>query len=280
MIPTIIPIDQGGIIVINTIIVVAWLIFSFLFWRGLRHFAVEEDRIFDLTFYSTLAAFIAARAGFVFMHWELFAGKSWLLIAALWVSPGLSWLTGLVGGLAVLTVLSRQYKVRLGLVLDTLVTALPLPIILVLAGSLLTGSDVGTVTKLPWGLRIGSDTAVRHPVQLYEMISLIIISLVMMKLNNMSLKRKWPYGIVGVWFILLYAVSGFLLEFVKDARVYWNTLSANQWILIGIFAECVGVLYVRGGGRERFRPIVQKTINFFTEKGKKLHESVSHRDTQ
>lgn len=280
MIPTIIPIDHGGIIVLNTIIVVAWLIFSFLFWRGLRHFAVEEDRIFDLTFYSTLAAFITARIGFVFMHWELFAGKSWLLIAALWVSPGLSWLTGLVGGLAVLTVLSRQYKVRLGLVLDTLVTALPLPIILVLAGSLLTGSEVGIITTLPWGLRIGSDTAVRHPVQLYEMISLILISLIMMKLNSVSLKRKWPYGIVGVWFILLYAVSGFLLEFVKDARVYWKTLSANQWILIGIFAECVGVLYVRGGGRERLRPIVQKTINFFTEKGKKLHESVSRRNTQ
>lgn len=280
MIPTIIPIDHGGIIVLNTIIVVAWLIFSFLFWRGLRHFAVEEDRIFDLTFYSTLAAFITARIGFVFMHWELFAGKSWLLIAALWVSPGLSWLTGLVGGLAVLTVLSRQYKVRLGLVLDTLVTALPLPIILVLAGSLFTGSEVGTITTLPWGLRIGSDTTVRHPVQLYEMISLILISLIMMKLNSVSLKRKWPYGIVGVWFILLYAVSGFLLEFVKDARVYWKTLSANQWILIGIFAECVGVLYVRGGGRERLRPIVQKTINFFTEKGKKLHESVSRRNTQ
>jgi prolipoprotein diacylglyceryltransferase len=280
MIPTIIPIDQGGIVVINTIIVVAWLIFSFLFWRGLRHFAVEEDRIFDLTFYSTLAAFIAARAGFVFMHWELFAGKSWLLVAALWVSPGLSWLTGLVGGLAVLTMLSRQYKVRLGLVLDTLVTALPLPIILVLAGSLITGSALGAVTTLPWGIRIGSDVARRHPVELYEMISLIFISLIMVKLASVSHKRKWPYGIVGIWFFLLYAVNAFLLEFVKDARVYWSSLSANQWILIGIFAECIGVLYVRGGGRERLRPFIQKTTNFFTEKGKKLHESVSRRNTQ
>lgn len=263
----------------NFMVVVAWLMFSFLFWRGLRSYAVEEDRVFDLTFYSTLSAFIVARLGFVVTHWELFSGKSLLLIVALWVSPGLSWLGGLIGALALFVLLARRYKVRLGLVLDTLAVALPLPIIIGEVGSLLTASERGTSTRLPWGIRMNTDSLVRHPVQLYEMIALVCISFLVLRLTNLSVKRKWPYGLVGIWFFLLYAVSGFALEFVKETHVYWSTLTANQWMLIGIFAECIGVLYVRGGGREHLRPVALKFVQFFAEKGKKLHESISRRHT-
>lgn len=279
MIPTLIPIDHGGIVVMNGVITLSWLVFSFLFWRGLRAVAIEEDRIFDLTFYTTLAAFVAARFGFVLTNWELFAGKSPLLLVALWVTPGLSWVAGLVGGLAACVVLSRQYKVRLGLVLDTLAVALPLPVILGEAGSLLTGAQAGRAASIPWAIRIGSDGVVRHPVQLYAMLMLVGIGAVTMKLTTLSLSKKWPYGIVGIWFLLLYSVGGFALEFFKDAHVYWRSLTANQWVLIGIFAECVGVLYVRGGGREQLRPFIHKSLHFFEEKGKKLHESISRRHT-
>ena len=74
--------------------VLAWLVFSFLFWRGLRAQGATEDHIFDLTFYATIVAFVAARAGYIVTHWDVFAGKSSLLMLALWVAPGLSWLCG------------------------------------------------------------------------------------------------------------------------------------------------------------------------------------------
>lgn len=277
MIPTLIPIEHGGIIVFNCFIIVAWLVFSFLFWRGLRAVAVEEDRIFDLTFYATMVAFVASRFGFVVSHWELFSGKSPLLTVALWVSPGLSWVSALIGGLLACVFLSRQYKIRLGHVLDTLAAALPLPVILGKAGSLLTGIESGVRTTVPWIQRDGTSLVIEHPVQLYEMLVLVVISIVVLRLGQISVVKKWPYGIVGIWFLLLYATGGFALEFLKDSRVYWSTLTANQWMLIGIFAECVGVLYVRGGGRERLRPFAHKTIAFIQEKGKKFHESISKR---
>ncbi len=262
MFPIVLSPGPTGTLVTNVLVVIAWLVFSFLFWRGLRHYAVEEDRIFDLTFYATLMAFLAARAGFVVSHWELFAGKSVLLLAALWVSPGLSWLAGLVGGVAALVALSRGYKVRLGLVLDALAAALPLPIILGLAGSFFS---------------VGERNLLRHPVQFYEMIALIGISLVTYRLGAMSIRNKWPYGLVGVWFFLLYAVASFALEFLKGSRVYWGELTANQWMLIGIFAESLGVLYVRGGGREYLRPLLHKVIRFVDEKRRKIYESISQR---
>lgn len=221
-------------------IVLSWLIWSFLFWRALRKEAIAEDRIFDLTFYSTLVAFIAARLGFVISHNELFLGKSLLLLPALWVSPGLSWLSGLVGGVGTLTFLSRQYKVRLGIILDALVYGLPVAIIVGLIGFL--------------------------PTSIYEIMSIVVIGVLINRLSVRAESWKWPYGIVCVWFFFLYALAEFVLEFGDTGRVYWGNLTANQWVLIGIFAESVGVLYVRGGGRERFRPIAHTLYEFISKR--------------
>lgn len=278
MLPATIVIGQGSFVIFNLFVVLGWLGFSFLFWRSLRRFAVEEDRVFDLTFFASVFALVFSRLGFVATHPELFLGKSPLLIAAIWVAPGLSWLAGLVGGVATLVMLSRQYKVRLGLVLDALAVALPLPIILGEVGSLITGAELGRVSSLPWAAAFGGGPP-RHPVQLYEMIGIIGISIISLRMTTRSIKHKWPFGIVGVWFFFCYAIAEFALEFAKDSRVYWGNLTANQWILIGIFAECIGVLYVRGGGRERVRPMTHRIVAFFEEKGKKIHESISRRNT-
>lgn len=278
MLPATLNIAQGSIVIINLFVVLGWLIFSFLFWRSLRRYAVEEDRIFDLTFFATVTALVFARLGFVAAHTELFTGKSLLLIVAIWVTPGLSWVLGLVGGVATLVLLSRRYKVRLGLVLDALAVALPLPIILGEVGSLLTGAELGRPSGLPFALP-GGDGLARHPVQLYEMLGVVVISILMLHMTARSIKNKWPFGIVGVWFFFSYAAVEFILEFIKDSRVYWGNLTANQWMLIGIFAECIGVLYVRGGGRELFRPVAFRVTKFIKEKGKNIHESISRRHT-
>jgi prolipoprotein diacylglyceryltransferase len=260
MLPVIIPIDSGGIYVLHIFVLLSWFVFSFLFWRGLRRWGIDEDRIFDLVFYATLVAILSSRAGFVIGHYEQFVGKSWLLMVALWVAPGLSWIAGIVGGVATMVGLSRQYKVRLGLVLDTLSVALPLPIILGLAGALLTGADRGKLATL---ISFGGSAPLsfRHPVSLYEMLGLVVISIFLVRLSNIAVKRKWAYGIVGMWFFLLYSGLIFILEFFREAPVYWGQISATQWVVIAIFAECLGVMYVRGGGRERMRPLFSKLRN-------------------
>lgn len=255
MLPISFPIANVSVYAAQILMVCSWLVFSFLFWRGLRRFAVSEDRIFDLTFYATIIGFASARLGFIIASWQLFVGKSPLLMVALWISPGLSWLGLVLGSLATFIFLSRHYKVRLGLVLDVLASILPLPIILGETASLLNGVEVGKQTVLPWAIRFVGFEGGRHPVQLYEMISIVVISVLMMRIVDRGVRKKWAYGIVGIWFFIIYSIIMFALEFVKDSHVYWGGLTANQWVLIAIFAECIGVMYVRGGGREEARRI-------------------------
>lgn len=270
-------IDHWALSGTNILLLVAWGVFSFQVWRGLRNNGVDEDRIFDLTFYATFMSLIAARIGFVAANWEIFAGKSPLLIAAMWVSPGLSWLGALIGGIGTLIALSRSYKVRLGMVLDALALSLPLPLIIGEVASLISGLEKGTPTLLPWAVRVGGDSVLRHPVQVYEMIAAAALFLVLSRLAKTAVRKKWPYGLLGIWFFLWYAVSEFALEFTKVSRVYWGHISANQWVLIGIFAESLGVLYIRGGGRERMRPFGVRLARMFDAFKTRIYEFISAR---
>ncbi len=256
MYPVLVSFGPFTIFSFSVFLVLAWLTFSFLFWRALRNSGTEEDRIFDLTFYATIVAFIVSRVAFVATHWELFA-DTWLKILALWVQPGLSLYGGLVGAVATLIYMSRTTKVRLGLVLDALAQALPVALIIGLVGAFLDGTVAGKIAEVPWALRVVGQVGRRHPVALYEMGALLLLLPIQMMLARKAARWEKPYGVVGVWFFMLYSFVMFILELFKESRVYW-TLTANQWILVAIFAESLGALYVRGGGRESVRPFIYK----------------------
>lgn len=241
----------------SVFVVLAWLVFSFLFWRALRSQGIDEEHIFNLTFYSTLSAFIFARLVFVLLNMELFRGAP-LKIAALWIQPGMSLYGALVGGLLVLVSLCRRYKVRVGHVLDAVGPAYGAAFIIGTLGAFLDGTYVGIVTNLPWGVRFVGHLGRRHPVELYEIAAMVCILIFIAVLSRRGSQKKWPYGVLGLWFFASTSTLMFLLEFFKDTRVYLNTLRANQWILVAIFAETIGAFYVRGGGREAIRPLVNR----------------------
>jgi len=218
---------------------------------------VDEEHIFNLTFYSTLSAFVFARVAFVVLNMELFR-DSLLKIIALWVQPGMSLYGGMIGGLLVLVSLCRTYKVRVGYVLDAFGPAFGAAFIVGAIGAFLDGTYVGRIRNLPWAVRFIGHVGGRHPVQLYEIAAMIGILVFIAILTRRGTKEKWPYGLLGLWFFATMSSIMFLLEFVKDTRVYFNSLRANQWILVAIFAETIGAFYVRGGGREAIRPLVNR----------------------
>lgn len=254
MFPVLVSIGPVHIFSYSVFIVLAWLAFSFIFWRCLRSQGVEEERIFDLSFYTTLVALAVARAVFVLTHLTLFTDNL-IKIAAIWVQSGLSYAGALVSGLIILLLLAKRYKVRFGLVLDALAFALPVAWVTGEVGSFLDGTELGRVTSLAWGVRYVGQTSLRHPVQLYTIAAVLIILFLVALIARKAAWEKWPYGLVGVWWFFMSSIALFVLEFVKDTSVYWVGLSANQWLMIAIFAESVGAFYVRGGGRGWLRQV-------------------------
>lgn len=253
-------------------LVVAWLIFSFIFWKLLYRVGVEEKRIFDLTFYATIVALIVSRVTFILIHPSLFS-DNWLKVAAIWVQPGFSLYGGLVGAIVTIVFLSRKYKVRLAFVLDAWALAFPIALIFGKIGSLLDATEVGREVQLPWAISYGGYVGTRHPVQMYEIGALLFLLIIFIILGRRAAREKWPYGLVGIWFFLLFSIVMFIIEFTKESAVYAVRLNLNQWILVAIFAESIGALYVRGGGRETLRPTLRRLGGTLYAKMRRIHTS-------
>lgn len=260
----------------SLLLVLAWCVFSFIFWQILRAEAVGEEHIFDLMFYASLVALVSSRIGFVIFHWDLFS-DNYLKIVALWVQPGLSLYGGLVGAMVTLVLLCRSYKVRLGYVVDALGLSLPGAFMIGAIATQLDGSEVGKLANTPWSVRYVGHVGLRHPVGLYACLVLLCISVIVWLIYRRAKQDKWSFGIVGIWFFLLWSVTVFGLEFFKDNGVYWKSLSANQWVLIGIASQALGAFYVRGGGREAIRPLVSKVRTFFANAHQLLYAKFSKR---
>lgn len=249
----------------SVFLILAWCVFSFLFWKQLRDNGVEDERIFDLTFYGTLVALLTSRLGFVLSHQEIFLATP-LKIVSLWVAPGLSLYPGLAGGIITMFLLARSVKMRMVTVLDTLAFALSGGLAVGLIGSLLDGAEIGKQTSFAWGVNYLGHLGRRHPIQIYEIIGILFIALMLIYFRKLAKKRNWPYGIIGLWFFLFFSIVMFALEFLKESEIYWVGLTVNQWLLVALFAETLGAFYVKGGGRETARPLIRKIYAKFTNR--------------
>jgi len=256
MYPLILSIGFIHIYSLSVFLVLSWGIFSFLLWRGLRGNGVDEDKIFDLTFYSTLCSLVVARVAFVVTHWDIFQ-NAWLKIPAIWIAPGFSLYGALIGGLVSMVIVGRKQKVRIGQIFDTFALAFSVAYTVGLTGSFLDGSVIGKISRVPWAVRYIGEVGTRHPIQIYESFASLGLIVFVIWMVRKSVTEKWAYGVVGVWFFLIYSPIMFALESFKDSHVYWS-LSANQWVLVALFAETVGAFYVHAGGREKVRPVIYK----------------------
>jgi len=244
-------------------IILAWAVFSFLFWRQLRNQAIQEEYIYQLMFYGSIAAFIGSRLGFVLSHWQLFAGIYWIRIFTIWIQPGFSFYGGFLGSGAVMLAMSRTFLIRRSLFLDAFTIGFSSAFTWGALGAFLDGSIVGKSTTFLLGIRMPGKEGFVHPVALYEMFSVFLILLVLYgvrRYRTISLARS---GLYALWFFFLFSSTMFALEFLKENPVYFSGLSLNQWVCIGIFGEAVGGLITWGGGKEFLKtyiPILYKQV--------------------
>lgn len=247
MYPTLFTIGSTHVSSFSIFLILAWCVVSFVFWKSLRDDAVLEEHIFDLTFYGTITAFVAARVWFVTIHWATFS-SAFIKIIALWVAPGLSLLAGIMAGLGIIMMAARRMKIRLGTVLDGLGVALPGALIVGSVGSFLDGGSVGKVAHVLWAARYAGLGEPRHPIQLYMIAALIGILIVVGIVSEHASKKKWPLGSAGVTFFFLWPIAVFALEFFREGDVYWYGISADGWVALILFFGTLGVWLTYAGG--------------------------------
>ena len=91
----------------------------------------------------------------------------------------------------------------------------------------------GLPTSLPWGMNLG-DGISRHPVDLYEILFLILLWI---GLKQLQKRRTFESGALFKLFMIFYLLFRFLLEFIKPHYTYQIPLSTIQIVCLA------GLLY-------------------------------------
>lgn len=252
---------------------VGFLIFLFLIYRGIKLDYLDEEKVFDAVFVASISGVLGSRFLFIIEHFDNFGFSllNWVLIN---IKPGMS-LWGGIGIFSAVFLLSiKQKKLPHYKMLDLITIPTLVLFIFGKLGTFLAGGEVGTPTKLPWGV-IFFSTIKRHPVSIYQVILAVLVLVVIIKLKDWYLKKRLPAGSLFYTFVIILSVLLFLIAFLReDVIVIGQRFYLDHLIYLLLIISMSIFLYLRLGRNlkndlKAIRTKINKTINR-AEKNPKL----------
>jgi prolipoprotein diacylglyceryl transferase len=110
-------------------------------------------------------------------------------------------------------------------------------------GNLMNSEIIGLQSDLPWAFVFKQiDDVPRHPAQLYEALSYLIIFFLLYFLFTKRNWKKVEGSIFGLFMILMF-IARFLLEFFKENQVgFEDSLSLNMGQILSIPFVIIGIV--------------------------------------
>ena len=167
----------------------------------------------NAAFIALLAGLVGARLGYAARFYSLYAESPLLLLS---LRPGtLALLPGLLAaGAAGLFTLHRK-NISLAHIADAVAVGLAGALVILNLGRFLTGEGYGLSTEAPWGVDLWG--VVRHPVQLYEAVALLVILIVLWRIQPRSLPGELFWR-----FVMLYSLSVLFLDAFHASGPTWS----------------------------------------------------------
>ncbi|SIT08442.1 Prolipoprotein diacylglyceryl transferase [Chryseobacterium ureilyticum] len=152
---------------------------------------------------------------------------------------------GGIGLMIMLLLYSRKFSIPLMTVLDAIAIVLPLAGVFIRLANLMNSEIIGIPTDVPWAFIFEKvDNLPRHPAQLYEAISYLLIFIliyVIYKKDIFKIGKGFYFGIS----ILLIFIMRILIEFVKvDQAEFEHGMSLNMGQLLSIPFVILGLFFM------------------------------------
>ena len=226
-------------------------LFAFLFgylilYRMFKHEKVDIKYLDTLVVWIFLAVLIGARLGHcLFYEPDYFCTSEHWLEIFLPFNMQTGQFTGYQGlashGAAIAIIFTiwlfqRKYRLNPWWIFDRLVIIVALGGCFIRLGNLFNSEIYGVQTSLPWGFIFerNGETVPKHPTQLYESLSYLIIFLVCFWAYHKHDGKLHNGRLFGWWLVALFGVR-ILIEFVKEEQVEFEksmVLDMGQWLSI------------------------------------------------
>ena len=218
-------------------------------WRTQRRWrlGLSMDDVFSIVIGVVFGIIVGARLFYV-----VFYGAGYYLENPLEIlmlnHGGMSFHGGLVGAIVGGALVCRHYGISVPTVCDLGVIGAPLGLFFGRCANFVNGELWGKETDLPWGVMFETGGAVfRHPSQLYEaVLEGLVIFAVLWALSRRVPAR--PQGTFMGWFLTLYGVFRFLIEFVRvpDAQLgyLFGPITMGQLLSLPLVVLGIAILVV------------------------------------
>jgi len=237
------------------------LFFALSFFFGYlimqRFFSKEEVPIKlldELTTYMIIGTIVGARLGHVFFYEPEWYLSHPVKILEVW-EGGLASHGAGVGNILSLLIFSWVRKKPFLWVIDRVVITVALAGFLIRMGNLMNSEIYGLPTTLPWGFLFlrsstpGDALVPRHPTQIYEGLSYLLIFLLLLWLYYKKNGKPAPGLLFGLFMILVFGLR-FVIEFIKEPQVgFERGLTLNMGQLLSIPFVICGIILVYLSGR-------------------------------
>jgi prolipoprotein diacylglyceryl transferase len=208
----------------------------------------------ELTTYMIIGTVAGARLGHCLFYEPSYYLQHPLKIFAVW-EGGLASHGAAIGIILTIIIFSRIRKFTFLWVMDRVVIVVALSGLLIRTGNLMNSEIFGIPTDLPWGFLFlrASDPAEtldpRHPTQLYEGLSYLLIFLFLWRYYYVKNGKPSPGFLFGVFLFLIFGAR-FFIEFLKEPQVgFEKGMALNMGQLLSIplvIAGIILILYSKG----------------------------------
>lgn len=231
-----------------------FLMGAFVFWRRGKEEGFDEDLILDLWIVSILAVFLFGRLIFCLTNPAAY-NRQFLGYFDLTKLPGFSIFGAFLGMISSWLIFAKKQKWNFWKVADTAIFSFIIVQVLVRLGQFLDGSFFGKITSLPWGLHFPAVDGSRHPIQIYEILVLILLYWLLLKLECRYRLFHWYQdrrgearpGFLVLTYFLLYSLWRLGLEFARTSSLYFKGIAWEQALSFIIILGTIGGFWIRSG---------------------------------
>ena len=203
----------------------------------------------ELTTYMVVGTVVGARLGHCFFYEPSYYLQHPLKIFMVW-EGGLASHGAAIGIIIAILIFSYVRKLTFFWVMDRVVIVVALAGLLIRTGNLMNSEIYGKPTTLPWGFRFirsleaGESLLPRHPTQIYEGFSYLLIFFFLWGYYYKKDGKPAPGFLFGMFLILVFGVR-FIIEFIKEPQVgFEQGMILNLGQLLSIPLVVAGTVFV------------------------------------
>lgn len=213
-----------------------------IFTRIFKKEGVSMEVLDKLTLYVFVGTVVGARLGHCLFYQPDYYLSRPIEILKIW-EGGLASHGAAIGIVAALWLFSRKIKKPIYWILDRIVIVVALGGAFIRLGNMMNSEIIGKATDVPWAFVLHRiDEVPRHPAQLYEALSYIVIFVVLYYLfNKTNVKEKQGF-LFNLFLIALFLVR-FVIEYFKEVQVQFEeSMFINMGQVLSIPFILIGII--------------------------------------